>query len=483
MSDSLDQLVATGLRFHREGRFEEARDIYRQVLRERPDHARAHHFLGLALRHRGQEAEAVGHFERATAIEPFEPLYRATLADSYRVLGNIPAARAELMALAEQDVHEPDLRIQIGTQWGLLGETGRALDYCRPVLEMFPDHARGNQLLGTILHEQGKDADSIAPLEKARRSETPVADPTCALASALLALGRYEQLIGLGRPRDARQMFGEGTLKSVALWLTGRADEARHFAEAARSHGERLSEWPQKGVFIGMLDQNEGLCAYRNAHGPSYASAAHATLAVVGDEQAVAAANFVTTIEGRSTRLVGMPVFGCRAQHIASEPNRFQDAFLTALDRLTPGDRFVSLIGSLDCRISGLLAELPLDDQGRWGDFAPVAQLADRFVDRLVAESARRSLQPILMGPPASNLQVTIMKALARDAYLEIIERFNAAMKAAARRHGLPFADLLAATRGRDGLGRATLYIDSNYILPTAIAGALADLQTPSPTN
>jgi tetratricopeptide (TPR) repeat protein len=482
MSDSLDQLLVTGLRFHREGRFEEARDIYRQVLRDRPDHARAHHLLGLALRHRDQEAEAVRHFERATAIEPAEPLYRATLADSYRVLGNIPAARAELMTLAEQEVDEPDLRIQIGTQWGLLGETKRALDYCRPVLEMFPDHARGNQLLGTILHEQGKDADAIAPLEKARQGDAPVADPTCALASALLVLGRYEELIGLGRPRDGRQLFGEGTLKSVVLWLTGRSDEAKQFAEAARSHGERLGEWPQKGAFIGMLDQVEGLYTYRSAHRPTYASAAHATLAVVGDEQAVAAANFVTTVDGRSTRLVGIPVFGCRALHIVSEPNRFQDAFFSALDRLAPGDRFVSLVGSLDCRVSGLLAELPLDDQGRWADLTPAAQLADRFVDRLAAESARRDLQPILMGPPASNLQVLIMKALARDAYLAIIERFNAAMKAAARRHGLPFADLLSTTRGLDGLGRATLYIDKNYVLPTAIAGALAELQPSSPT-
>lgn len=483
MSDSLDQLLATGLRFHREGRFDEARDIYRQVLRERPDHARAHHFLGLALRHRGQEGEAVGHFERAVAIEPAEPLYRATLVDSYRVLGNMPAVRAELMTLAGQDVDEPDLRIQIGTQWGLLGETERALDYCRPVLEMFPDHARGNQLLGTILHEQGKDTESIAPLEKARQGDAPVADPTCALASALLALGRYDDLIGLGRPRDARQMFGEGTLKCVVLWLTGRADEAKQFAAAARSHGERLGEWPQKGAFIGMLAQIEGLCAYRAAHAPSYASAAHATLPVVGDEQAVAAANFVTTVDGRSTRLVGMPVFGCRALHVAGEPNRFQAVFLGALDRLAPGDRFVSLIGSLDCRVGGLLAELPLDDQGRWADLAPVTQLVDRFVERLTAESARRGLQPILMGPPASNVQVTIMKAMARDAYLAIIERFNAAMKTAARRHGVPFADLLSTTRGRDGLGRATLYIDNNYVLPTAIAGALAELQSSSPTT
>lgn len=476
MSDSLDQLLTTGLRFHREGRIEEARDIYRQVLRERPDYARGHHLLGLALRHRGEETEANGHFGRAAAIEPGEALYRATLADSHRVLGDLPAARNELMALAAQDVDDPDLRIQIGTQWGQLGETARALDYCRAVLEMFPDHLRANQLLGTILHEQGDDAAAIVPLEKARQSEPPIADPTCALGSALLAFGHYERLIGLGRPRDGRQMFGEGTLKAVALWLTGRTNEAKQFAGAARNHGERLGEWPQKGALFGMLDQVAGLCTFRAAHGPSYESAAHATLAIVGDEQAVAAANFVTTIDGRSTRLAAMPVFGCRALHLAGDPNRFQASFLATLDQLAPGERFVALIGSLDCRIGGLLAELPLDEQGRWTDLEPVTQLADRFVERLAAESAQRNLQPIVMGPPASNLQVDVMKTMARDAYLAIIERFNAAMKAAARRHGLKFADLLAATRGREGLGRASLYIDNNYLLPTAIAGALAEL-------
>ncbi len=476
MSDSLDQLLATGLRFHREGRFEEARDIYRQVLRDRPDHARGHHLLGLALRHRGEEAEALGHFQRAAAIEPGEPLYRATLADSYRVLGNIPAARGELTALAEQAVDEPDLRIQIGTQWGLLGETERALECCRPVLEMFPDHLRANQLLGTVLHEQGNDAAAIAPLEKARRSDTPVADPTCAFASALLALGQYERLLGLGRPRDGRQMFGEGTLKSVALWLTGRTNEAGQFAGAARSHGEKLGDWPQKGAFVGMLDQVTGLCAFRAQHGPSYESAAHATLAVIGDEQSLAAANYVTTIDGRSTRLTAKPVLGCRALHLAGDANRFQASFLATLDRLQPGERFVALIGSLDCRVRGLLAELPLDEQGRFNDLAPAERLAAHYVERLAGAAAQRGLLPIVMGPPASNLQVGIMKALARDAYLAIIERFNAAMGMAAQRHGLPFADLLATTRGRDGLGRATLYIDNNYLLPTAIAGALTEL-------
>jgi hypothetical protein len=262
---------------------------------------------------------------------------------------------------------------------------------------MFPDHLRANLLLGTLLHDQGDYEAALAPLEKARQGEPPLPDPTCALASALLALGRYDRLLALAAPRDPRQMFGEGTLKSVALWLTGRAAEAGRFAAAARTHSERLGDWPQRGAFLGMLDQIDGLCSFQEAHRPSYASAAHATLTIVGDEEAMAAAGFVTTIAGRSTRFVGVPVFGCRARHLVGDPNRFRAAFLAALDRLTEGDPFVSLIGSLDCRIAGLLAELPIDEQGRWSDLEPVDRLAENFIDWLADAAAHRDLRPIVI--------------------------------------------------------------------------------------
>jgi tetratricopeptide (TPR) repeat protein len=473
MRDEADRLLNNALYFHRQGRLDEAHDIYRQVIRDNPEHAHAHHLLGLVTRHRGQEHDANRYFQRAVELAPAEALYRATLADSHRQVGNIEFARAELDAIEGLEFDDPDLRVQVATLWGLIGENAAALDRCRPIVAMFPDHLRGNLLLGSLLFDRGAYEEAIGALEKVRAADPGLPDPTCALASTLFALGRHDPILRLDRPQDPRQRFGEGVLKAVVLWLEGRAGDAAPLVEGARNHELTLPDWPRKPVFRSILDQLAGLLAYRSRHTAHYESAAHATLTVVGDEQAMAAAGYILTRRGQSTRLIGAPVFGCRAAHLVASDNRFKGAYLAALARIPSGSTFVSLIGSLDCRITGLLAELPLDEQGHYTDFAPVERLASDYIEWLAAICHGRALTPIVVGPPASNVQVDVMKAIARNAYLEIIERFNRAVAAAAKQHGFAFADLLAATRASGAQGRPSLYIDTGHILPTALIDAL----------
>ncbi|MEX2297472.1 MAG: tetratricopeptide repeat protein [Dongiaceae bacterium] len=478
MRDEADRLLNNALYFHRQGRLDEAHDIYRQVIRDNPDHAHAHHLLGLVTRHRGQERDANRYFQRAAEIAPEEALYRATLADSHRQIGDDAAARRELEAIEALAFDDPELRIQVATIWGLIGENAVALDRCRPVIAMFPDHLRGNLLLGSLLSDRGEFGDALAALDKVRTADPNLPDPSCALASTLFALGRYERILRLDAPPDPRQRFGEAALKATVLWLQGRAREAAPLVEASLAHEATLPDWPRKAVFRSMLDQLAGLLAFRARHTAHYDSAAHATLAVIGDEQAMAAAGYIVTIEGQSTRLIGEPVFGCRAAHLVGADNRgadnrFKAAYLAALTRVPNGSRFVSLIGSLDCRIAGLLAELPRSRHGQFDDLSPADQLATDYVDWLAETCRARNVTPIVAGTPATNVQVEVMKTLTRNAYLEIIERFNRALAAGARRHGFAFADLLAATRSGTAQGRPGLYIDTNHILPTSLVDAL----------
>jgi|GEM_PF-5531094 len=473
MRDEADRLLNNALYFHRQGRLDEAHGIYRQVIRDNPDHAHAHHLLGLVTRHRGQEHDANRYFQRAAEIAPEEALYRATLADSHRQIGDDAGARRELEAIEALVFDDPDLRIQVATIWGLIGENAAALDRCRPVIAMFPDHLRGNLLLGSLLSDRGDFEEALAALEKVRVADPALPDPTCALASTLFALGRYDRILRLDAPPDSRQRFGEAAMKATVLWLQGRARDAATLVDASQAHEAALPDWPRKAVFRGTLDQLAGLLAFRGRHAAHYESAAHATLAVIGDEQATAAAGYIVTIDGQSTRLIGEPAFGCRAAHLVVADNRFKAAYLAALARVPSGSRFVSLIGSLDCRIAGLLAELPRSRHGQFEDLSPADQLASDYVDWLAATCRARGVTPIVAGTPATNVQVEVMKGLTRSAYLEIIERFNRALAAGARRHGFAFADLLAATRGSTAQGRPGLYIDTNHILPTGLVDAL----------
>ncbi|WP_448192853.1 glycosyltransferase [Azospirillum sp. sgz301742] len=132
-----------------------AEACFRDVLRHAPDHAHAHHQLGLALRRRGRRDEALPALRRAVRLAPHDAGQRAVLA----------------AALYEA---------------GALDETVAVL---RGLLAVEPAHVGGLFVLGTTLPQLRRTAEGIACLERAVR-----ADPLHTLARS--RLGR--QLIALG---------------------------------------------------------------------------------------------------------------------------------------------------------------------------------------------------------------------------------------------------------------------------------------------
>ena len=67
--------------FHQAGRLSEAEQMYRQILKDQPNHVDALHLLGVIHYQRGNHAEAVRHIDAALAINPM-------LASAYNNRGN-----------------------------------------------------------------------------------------------------------------------------------------------------------------------------------------------------------------------------------------------------------------------------------------------------------------------------------------------------------------------------------------------------------
>ena len=59
-----------GLRWRQIGKIQEAIGQYEQALRIKPDYAKAHNNLGVALSRLGKTQEAIGQYEQALRIEP-----------------------------------------------------------------------------------------------------------------------------------------------------------------------------------------------------------------------------------------------------------------------------------------------------------------------------------------------------------------------------------------------------------------------------
>ncbi len=72
-------MVETAVRHHQTGRLEQADLIYRQILREQPEHPVALHSLGTLAYQRGQHAIAADLVARAIAANPQIPQFHNTL--------------------------------------------------------------------------------------------------------------------------------------------------------------------------------------------------------------------------------------------------------------------------------------------------------------------------------------------------------------------------------------------------------------------
>ena len=117
------------------GRYEEARDEFREALRLEPTFVVASGLLGLTLWLEGQPDEAVAVAERALAIVPTDPGTRGILAALLQ--DRDPARGAEMLAMLEQ----PRYGASIGrlTYYTMTGDVDRAADAAEEALaEQYP---------------------------------------------------------------------------------------------------------------------------------------------------------------------------------------------------------------------------------------------------------------------------------------------------------------------------------------------------------
>src|SRR5260221_10076168 len=117
-SESLRQAVDP----HRNGQFDVAEQLYRQVLSSEPHHPEALHLMGLVAQQRGEYATAVDWIGRAIAANGLDPAYHANLASCYFALG----------------------------------QTDNTIACLRAVLRLRPDHAKTHNDLGMLLANLGR---------------------------------------------------------------------------------------------------------------------------------------------------------------------------------------------------------------------------------------------------------------------------------------------------------------------------------------
>ena len=166
---SLEQAVEIGLRFHRNGQFREAEEIYQQILRHDPRNADAMHLMGVLAQQANESAVAVEMIRRAIQSNPEVAVFHFNLSEAYRALKKFPDAETALRRTVALAPDYRDAHNNLGLVLLELRRAPEAEAACREALDIDPEFAVGWNNLGNTLRLQERYPEAIAAYQEAIR--------------------------------------------------------------------------------------------------------------------------------------------------------------------------------------------------------------------------------------------------------------------------------------------------------------------------
>jgi protein O-GlcNAc transferase len=303
--NTVSYIIDEAVRFHREGKLDEAAAIYKRILLDQPKNSDALHLLGVIAYQKKQYEEAEGLIRRAIVCNKRIPDYRNNLgnvylaqkmldraeecyrkalklnpkyADACNNLGNVLREKGRLQQAVDAyqkalrlDPTYPEIHNNLGMALDALGRSVDAADHYREAIRLKPDFCYAYSNLSAALKNQGKLLDAIAICSKALELNPSHAKSLLNMGNAHSELGQIDK--GVDYFRQALRSdpdFCEAHLNlGHALREEGEKEEAAmHFQKAICLKPNSLSA--QLGNCIGqipLLHDSEGeIAAVRQSY-------------------------------------------------------------------------------------------------------------------------------------------------------------------------------------------------------------------------
>jgi len=262
---SRDAIIAEALGEHRAGRLDVAEAAYRRLLAIDDGDPDANHYLGILLKQRGREDEALVCLGRAVAARPGEIKFRLNQALVLHEAARFAEAEAAFRAALAIDPMRPEAYLGLGVAVAAQGRYSDAEGHFRQVLAQVPDHADAAFNLGIALRGQGRRAEAADILRRLPAS----AKVLSTLLSTLLELGDNAGAAEVGArlvaivPEAGTAHFG----LARALDNLGRLVEAvAAYRRAVEVDPALVAAWSCLGMAESRLGRFEaGAAAFRRA--------------------------------------------------------------------------------------------------------------------------------------------------------------------------------------------------------------------------
>lgn len=276
--DSCDSALEKGLRLQKAGRLSEAEQIYQDLLRGNPQHAKAWHYAGVVAYQQGNHSEAIERISRAIAIRGDDASFHCNLGLAYRAVNRIDEA---VESFERSLKFRPDNAVAFNNLGVIKLERGEAEDaaFCfrqsSQLTEGSPETRVG---LGKALRAQGKLEQAIEQFELALREDPKHVDAQLGLGRTWLdqmelekAVACFRQVIELQPDHAEACNYLGSTLTSLEdyeeaeRWL-------RRAIELDPNNGAALSNLGVALMEQRRLDEAEKAFAAANAASPDLAN-------------------------------------------------------------------------------------------------------------------------------------------------------------------------------------------------------------------
>jgi arylsulfatase A-like enzyme/tetratricopeptide (TPR) repeat protein len=226
----LEQAIQRAGDAYRQGRTQEAVELYKGVIAKRPDTEDAYRKLALVYWRAGQAPEAIATLEAALRHGVTQSEVRIKLAQYVAESGQPGKA----IALLEHDAgDDPDALVALGNAYTLAGRPGEALRTFAHLLEVDPNNGLAYENTGTAQLQAKDYAAAEASLRRAIQIDPNLAGAHTALGVVFASTGRKSEAIDAWKRAAALDAGDFNALFNLTLNLAeaGRRDEARTYGE------------------------------------------------------------------------------------------------------------------------------------------------------------------------------------------------------------------------------------------------------------
>jgi tetratricopeptide (TPR) repeat protein len=283
---TIAEMLAQAVQFHQSGQLAQAEPLYRQIIQSNPNHADAHHLLGLLARQTGHRDASVSIIQRAIALNPRAVAYRFNLGMVYLDLGQM----AEAMECFRQEIalnpQHAESHLNLGIAYANQGQFAEAAAYYRQTLVINSNNADAHNNLGIALVMQKESTEALRHFREALRINPNYVNAYVNLGNVLKDQKQWAEAAACYREALQRQPNHANAHNNLglALYGQGQVNEAiQCYREALRLQPNYASAFNNLGNAYQHLKQTENAAdCYRQALrlNPNHANA-HNNLGIV----------------------------------------------------------------------------------------------------------------------------------------------------------------------------------------------------------